>query len=200
MNIKPTFTQESTACPGVRFTLRVLNQITRAERDAGLIEARTKISDLVAQLQRLPDPDAEGRTILAAAAAEERELSADEQAKLSAIEAKPEIDSQRLARNMIDHRVGLIINQEIKPAYIRAALLSIEGFEMDGKLLAKPWDALIRSAPDELIDELYLAANLNSGLTSEQEKNSQSLSPSPAAEDGSKSSSTASSAANSTAT
>jgi hypothetical protein len=119
----------------------------------------------------------------------------EEQGQIRAIESKPETIGQRVARNKLDHRIGLIINRELKPAYIRASLVSIEGFEVENKPAAKPWDTLIRNAPDELIDELYLAANLNSGLTSEQEKNSQSPSPSPAAEDGGRSSTTASSAA-----
>jgi len=55
MNIKPTFTQESLACPGVRFTMRALNQITRAERDAELVEARTQIAELAGQIQRLSE-------------------------------------------------------------------------------------------------------------------------------------------------
>ncbi len=200
MNIKSTFTQDSKACPGVRFTMRVLNQITRAGRDAELVEARSQIAELAAQMQRLPDPDDEIRRIAAAARAEVRELTAEEQAQIRAIEAKPETSSQRVARNTVDHRIGLIINRELKPAYICASLISIEGFEVEGKLPAKPWDTLIRHAPDELIDELYIAANLNSGLTSEQEKNSQSPSPSPEAEDGGKSSTTASSAASAATT
>jgi hypothetical protein len=198
MNIKPTFTQESTTCPGVRFTMRVLNQITRADRDAGLIEARSSIAELAAEMHRLPDPDEPIRRIQAAMAAEAREASAEEQAQIQAIETKPETASQRMARNKLDHRIGLIMIREMKPAFIRASLVSIEGFEVEGKSPTKPWDALIRHAPDELIDELYFAASVNSGLTTDQGKNSQSPSPSPAAEDGG-ASSTIATAANSAA-
>ena len=152
-----------------------------------------------ARVARLPDPDEPIRRIEAAAKAEGREATPEEQKEIRAIESKSETIGQRVARNKLDHRIGLIINRELKPAYIRASLVSIEGFEVEGKPAAKPaakpWESLIHHAPDELIDELYLAANLNSGLTSEQEKNSQSPSPSPAAEDGGRSSTTASSAA-----
>jgi hypothetical protein len=175
--------------------LQERNQISRAERDAELVEARASIAEFAAQMQRLPDPDAEIRRIEAEAKAESREPTADEQAQIQAIEARPETVTQRVARNKLDHRIGLTINRDLKPAYIRASLISIDGFQVDDKPAAKPWDSLIRSAPDELIDELYLAANLNSGLTGEQEKNSQSPSPSPAVEDGGTSTTTASSAA-----
>ncbi|MDR3740836.1 MAG: hypothetical protein P4L40_17610, partial [Terracidiphilus sp.] len=63
-----------------------------------------------------------------------------------------------------------------------------------------PWESLLRYAPDELIDELYVAANLNSGLTTEQEKNSHSPSPSPAVEDGGTSNTTATSVASAATT
>ena len=200
MNIKPTFTQESQACPGVRFTMRVLNQITRAERDAELVEARSNIAELAAQMQRLPDPDEPIRRIDAAANSECREQTPEEQAQIQAIEARPETVSQRVARNKLDHRIGLTITRDLKPAYIRASLISIEGFEVEGKPAVKPWDTLIRNAPDELIDELYVVANLNSGLTTDQEKNLQSPSPSPEVEDGGTSNMTASSAANAATT
>jgi len=75
MNIKPTFTQDSKTSPGVRFTMRVLNQITRAERDAELVEARASIAELAAEMQRLPDPDEPIRRIEAAAKAEGREAT-----------------------------------------------------------------------------------------------------------------------------
>ncbi|MDR3718541.1 MAG: hypothetical protein P4K98_07040 [Bryobacteraceae bacterium] len=170
MNIKPTFTQDSQSCPGVRFTMRVLNQITRAERDAELVEARASTAELAAQMQRLPDPDEPIRRINAAAQAESRERTPEEQAQIQAIEAQPDTVTHRVARNKLDQRIGLTINRDLKPAYIRASLISIEGFEVDGQpAMAKPWESLLRSAPDELIDELYVAANLNSGLTTDQE-------------------------------
>lgn len=182
------YTRKSTE-EGLEQTFNTLD----AQRDAA--EARASIAELAAEMQRLPDPDEPIRRIEAAAKAEGREATPEEQTEIRAIESKPETIGQRVARNKLDHRIGLIINRELKPAYIRASLVSIEGFEVEGKPAAKPWDTLICNAPDELIDELYLAANLNSGLTSEQEKNSQSPSPSPAAEDGGRSSTTANSAA-----
>jgi hypothetical protein len=184
----------------VRFTMRVLNQITRAERDAELVEARSNIAELAALMQRLPDPDEPIRRIDAAAKAESRERTPEEQAQVRAIEARPETVTQRVARNKLDHRIGVIITRDLKPAYIRASLISVEGFEVDDKPAAKPWDLLIRCAPDELIDQLYLAANLNSDLTTDQEKNSQSPSPSPEVEDGGTNSTTANSAASAATT
>jgi len=146
-NVETQFTQDSQACPGARFTLRVLNQYQRSLRDCKIVEARARISEQAAQFAAVPDPDAEGAS------------------------PGPEAAAERVQRATIDHRAGLIINTEIKPAYIRASLLSIEGLLLGGKPPEAPWDDLIQLAPDGLIDEIYAAAVQNSGLTEEQEKN-----------------------------
>ena len=171
MNIESTFTQDSQARPGVRFTMRVLNQYQRALRDSRIIDARVQVSELSRQLHAIPDPDSEIDEICGSAKRGEREVSADEQARIDAITADPERFKARIERATLDHRIGLIINTELKPAYIRASLQSVDGLEIDGQAPKEPWDALIQKAPDELLDELYVAAQLNSGLTQAQEKN-----------------------------
>ena len=171
MNIRPAFTQNSQAYPGVRFTVRVLNQYQRALRDSKIIDARVQVSELSRQLHAVPDPDAEIDEICARAKKEDREVTADEQAQIDLITADSERFKTRIERATLDHRIGLIINTELKPAYIRASLQSVEGLEIDGQAPKEPWDVLIQTAPDELLDELYVAAQLNSGLTQAQEKN-----------------------------
>ena len=149
--VETQFTQDSKACPGVRFTLRVLNQYQRAIRDAKIVDARTRISELAAAYSSLPDPDAEG---------------APEGAEAARL---------RIERNTVDHRMGLIITTELKPAYIRASLISVEGLRLNPEpsviVVGDPWGGLIANAPDELLDEIYAAAVQNSGLSGEQEKN-----------------------------
>jgi hypothetical protein len=171
MNIETTFTQDSQACPGVRFTMRVLNQYQRSLRDAKLIDARVHVSELSAQLGRVADPDAEILEIRARAKAENRELTDAEATRVDQIAADPAAAAPRIERAVIDHRIALIMNSELKPGYIRASLLAIDGLKIDGEAPKEPWDAVIQKAPDGLLDELYLAAHLNSGLTQAQEKN-----------------------------
>lgn len=148
--VETQFTQDSKACPGVRFTMRVLNQYQRAIRDSKIVDARTRISELSAKYSALPDPDGDPT------------MPSAEAARL------------RIERNTIDHRLGLVITTELKPAYIRASLVGIEGLHLNPEPVtttADPWGGLIGNAPDELLDEIYTAAVQNSGLSGEQEKN-----------------------------
>ena len=178
MKFSSTFTQESASCPGVKFTMRVLNQMARAARDAELVEARTEIATLFAQMNAIPDPELEVAEMEAAAKAQERELEAAETEHIAALRADPENTRNRIARARLDHRIGLIINSVVKPAYIRASLARVTGLEIDGgaaldqgEISAPPWDRLLADGPDALIEELYAAAVMNSGLTEATEKN-----------------------------
>jgi hypothetical protein len=80
MNIESTFAQGSQARPGVRFTMRVLNQYQRAPRDSKIIDARVQVSEFSRQLHAILDPDAEIDEIRVRAKKEEREVTADERA------------------------------------------------------------------------------------------------------------------------
>ena len=171
LNIETTFTQDSQACPGVRFTMSVLNQYQRALRDSKLVDARVRMSELAAKLLALPDPDADAGAIRARCKTEDRQATPEEQATLDKNAIDPDVALRRIERHALDHRVGLLINTELKPAYVRASLLSVEGLQVSGQDPKAPWDSLIEHAPDGLIDELYVAASLNSGLTEAQEKN-----------------------------
>lgn len=102
--------------------------------------------------------------------------------QMSAIPSDATEDADRLRRASLDHECGLLIDMHLKPAYIRAGLLSIEGLEIDGKPATA--DSLIERGNDELdplIDEIYLACATESGLSEEQKKDSPSPEPSSAA-------------------
>lgn len=132
-------TQESAACPGVRFTVRRLNDIQRARRNLKLIEARAHLTELSARFEDAGNGGAD--------------LVSPEQMRA-------------------DHEIGLAINIDMKPAYIRAGLISIEGLEIDGA--AATVDTLIEFGPTDLVNEVYGACALASGLTADQSKNSPS--------------------------
>jgi len=153
-SIKSRTVVESTNCPGVTFTVRRLNKIQRSARDLPVMEARMRYTEI-----------------------------SERYFELKAIpEQTPELE--REAR-MIDYEAGLIINQHLKPASVKAALVSISGMEIDGKPVTAE-SLLADGSPDAdaLIDEIYAACEIASGLTGVQQKNSQSPSTSPEPGDG----------------
>jgi len=137
MELKPRVTHESTAVPGVRYTVRTLNQIQRAKRDLEVFPHRAKIAELMAEMGRIP-----------------------------------ENDENFTKRARLDMEIGLLINQHMKPAYLRAGLVSIEGVTIDGREASVA--DVIDYGDDALVDEIYAACAVASGITVEQQKNLQS--------------------------
>jgi hypothetical protein len=72
----------------------------------------------------------------------------------------------------LDAEIGVITSANLKPMYIRAGLVSIEGVQYGGKPATT--DLLIENGPDELVDEIWLAINAHAKLTMEQQGNSPS--------------------------
>jgi hypothetical protein len=124
----------SQSCEGVKFTVRVLNKIQRAQRDLELIPHQAETTRIFERMKAIEDP-------------------------------------KSIEYLELDARYGVLINLHFKPAYIRAGLISVEGFE--GIETAAD---LIDRGPDSLIDEVYEKCYLASGLTTEQQKNSSSAS------------------------
>jgi len=148
MHLDSRKTHESKAIPGCKFVTRRLNSIQRARRDAGIAEHRREYTRLTTELSALV------RRLIGDGTPEER------QAKLAALHS-----DKALEMNALDDGARLILDEHIRPAVIRAALVSIEG--ADGITLENLFD----EAPDELIDEIDAACNESSGLTAEQQKN-----------------------------
>ena len=147
MNFEPTQTIESAARPGVTFVVRRLNKIQRAQRDAKLIDARARIAATYERMRPMFNDDST---------------------------VKPE----RLEEfQKLDNEVGMAMVTDLYPAYLRAGLLSISGYEIAGK--PATIESLLSDGEDALLDEIYAACVANGGLTAEQEKNSQSPSTSP---------------------
>ena len=96
----------------------------------------------------------------------------------------------------LDYEVGLIANNDLKPASITASLVSIAGLEIDG-LPATVQTLIENGGPDTdaLMDEIYLACEEASSLSGADAKNSQSPSTLPVATDGETSATTAEHAA-----
>jgi len=137
MNLETKVTHESKALPGVTFIIRRMNQIQRARRDAKIIDARVRISELTDQLKGIPE---DGTA------------------------------TEKLQRAKLDAQIGIEIVTAIKPAYVRAGLVSVDGLTIDSQPV-KPED-LIESGQDDLLDEVYEACVGASGLSADQSKNS----------------------------
>ncbi len=181
MILTSTKTFNSATFPEVSFTVRVLNRIERARRDAGIAAHRAEFSRLErerAALLRSLIPGADFESSSGAVAANERVM------------ALPLADKERLFA--LKEEADIVHSAQIVPAEIRAALISITGLECDG--VPATVESVIASAPDELIIEIHAACVSASGLTAEQEKNLQSLGSSAKQEDGTIESSTVPSA------
>jgi len=155
MQLTTRKTIDSAAIPGVRFTVRRLGKTQRAARDLQTMEQRRKCAALAREWRALlPAMAEDGVTFL-----------------------KPEDDTaaNRDARARIDEEYGLLMDSAIKPASIRAALVSIENLAVDGKLVTTAKDFLDADAPalDDLGDEIFRACEEASGLTDEERKNLQ---------------------------
>jgi len=135
MKLRSKITHESKTVEGVRFTVRVLNQIRKAVREEGLVQVRAQI-----------------------------------RAKHDAIRNAGD-DVNQIAT--LADEAAILASKHVTPAYLRAGLISIEGLEIDDKPITTVEDVL-EFAPDELLDEILTACNDASGLSEEQQKNSQS--------------------------
>ena len=163
MNLTGNITHDSEALPGVRFTVKRLNYISRSERDLALLDDRSKLTAIMRRMEALViDGDL--------------------------AEAKP-IKGKEDEYTRLNAEYALLHQTRIVPAYVRAGFISIEGLDIDGK----PATAadILDHAPDEFLDEVFAACVSASGLTEAQRKNSLSPGSSDAPEAGLQSNTTA---------
>lgn len=148
LSIEPIVSQESTVTPGVTFKVRSLSKIERAKREFPLMDARFQIADLANEWLAIKPPEDGEEDIRTA-------------------------KDVRRAR-FIDVQYQLLMDSVIKPAVLRAGVVSIHGLKIDGK--AAGIDSLIAggNALDDLIEEIFEACQEASGLTEQQRKNSES--------------------------
>lgn len=148
MHLKTKTTVQSQAFPGVSFTVRTLNSVQRARRDAAIAEHRREHTRLTTELGALVAQHVGTGT------EEERT------AKLAALDPGVSLQMESLYEE-----ARLIYDQHIAPAMVRAALVSIEGVE------GLTVETLFDEAPDELLEEISKACQDASGLSAEKQKN-----------------------------
>jgi hypothetical protein len=156
----------SVVAPGIVYTIRRLSKKRRAERDLALAVHNIRLSEL-------------------------NELARDERAPYADRLAK-EVDPVNWPDYIpVDVRTKLtdygeessnITEIYIKPATIRAGLISIEGLEYDGQKATA--DLLIENGPDEVAQELYAFILIHQGLSVKEQGNSSSSSDSVGPVDG----------------
>ncbi len=161
MDLSPLQQHDSEALAGVKFSVRLLNYISRCQRDLGILEDRARMAGILSRMRDL----CEGGEI-----------------------GKPRAGSENDYRRL-DAEYSILHQTRIVPAYIRAGLVSIEGLTVEGA--AADTEAILRAAPDALLDEIFAACVAASDLTEEQRKNWQSPGTSAAPEAGQASSTTA---------
>lgn len=153
MQLTSKVTIESKAIPGVKFTVRRLDSSQRAARDLTTMAARRKTREL-SQAWRALLP----------------ELLADGKTYKNPADDTPELKAQR---EPFDEEFALVTDSVLKPASVRAALVSITDLSIDDKLITSAKDFLDARGPatDGLFNEIYQACEEASGLTDEERKN-----------------------------
>ena len=158
LNFDPTVTVRSESLADVSFTVRRLSVIERSRVDLQILEQQMRAAELQEE-------------VLAIQAEYPLPSNGDKR------DIPPEVRTRELK---LDFELGCLISGYLKPAYIRAGLVSIEGLQHGGRPATA--ETLLASGPDLLINEVWLALNQHARLTGEQEKNSSSPSTSPAAD------------------
>ena len=152
--LRKTATFQSEKYPQISFTLRVLNHIQRARRDANVAEELAQYREKIRRSARLYNEVIAG---------------VDESGRAAALEANSNADE--IAR--LNDEANRIYLSVIVPNALRACYVSIDGIGLvDGQELTV--EALLDSAPEDLLEEMVNRCEATSGLTEDQQKNSES--------------------------
>ena len=156
MNLKVRTRHQSKVDDSVFFTIRTLNQIQRARRDAKNLEGRQKYTEAVSARSSLVD-DVVPRAM------------SDEGERIKTWNEKATPDQIRRL-DMLADQEGILLASIIMPMVLSAALVGIEGLIIEAKQILTVED-FIDNAPDKLIQDAYDFCVKASGLTDEQQKN-----------------------------
>lgn len=164
INLESKTTFESKAFPGIKFTIRKYTEGVRHELRRLTAGNGRELNEAGAEMARLRDE------------------------YVAAIEADPAAKPTPEFLEAIS-RVDDIRSCQIEPAYVRAAFVSVDGVQIDGRPLTA--NDVIQSAPRELYTELYTFIADEYGLTEREKGESEPPSICGAAEGGSDQSSNA---------
>lgn len=156
-NFQTTITRESVACPGVRFRVRVLTEGMRRQLRRELAASHARQSEIAAERADFVEQTAK-RLGKAADAVMLADLGRVEQVRYTQFNAQ----------------LDVIADTEERPAYFRAAFVSVDGLTIDGaqpeNVLDNAPPALVKEITDLILAEAILSpearANLESPTTS----------------------------------
>ena len=182
-SLKSVETVDSVLFPGVRYKVRTLNVIARAKRDAKIADHRLEYSRLSNEQRTLTEKLlGEGSTPFIAALRKELEkldLPQDHPVTVgltkycSEEELRAKFDSLSAADQAkieaVQQAHTHIYQQHILPSTISAALVSVEGFDIDGTPATV--EQILATAPDDMLSEIYQACANASGLVETDQKN-----------------------------
>ena len=159
IDFQPTVTVPSDSLPGVSCTVRRMSCVARATRDLTVAEEQLRVAELRERItiEKRDWPDI-------------KETAEDGTVMFSPNPGMPLDVTVRIAR--YDREMGALIDGFLKPATIRAGLVSIEGLTYAGETPTA--ELLLANGPDSLIDEIWTAILLNAALTQEKKETSPS--------------------------
>jgi hypothetical protein len=164
LNFDTEVTVPSVAVPDVQFTVRRLSRVERAKRDLTIAEYQVRHDEIDRTAAKLLEPFHDQIKEWA-----KQYRDGEEQ-------TDPDFLPTDLAHQVrtLRHEQAALMDAYIRPATIRAGLVSIEGLCYRGKPATA--ELLIANGPDELIDEVFNAIAVHARLSVPQVKNSESLS------------------------
>jgi hypothetical protein len=186
MNITSELQETSKLYPDISYRIRRLNMLQRADIDMQTLALRQRQREIQLDYPAFTDRERELRDQLALAYRKLRALPADEagpaiteieEITQATREAAPEGAEKR--RALLDMEFELVAVQ-LKPYFIRAALVSVDGLTIDDKPV--PLAGFVEASPPELADEVYQSIEAHMRLSGDQAKNSPSPSTSGAVE------------------
>ena len=186
MNITSELQETSKLYPEVSFRIRRLNMLQRADIDMQTLALRQRQREIQLDYPAFTEQERDLGDRLALAYRKLNALPANEAAPtVQEIEdiaqarraAAPEGAEKK--RALLDMEFELVA-QQLKPYFLRAALVSIDGLTVDGKPVTPA--TFVEASPPELADEVHQAIEAHMRLSADQAKNSPSPSTSGAVE------------------
>ena len=161
MDFKTQVEIESKVVEGARFVVRVLNRRQALELEFGIVDARAAMADIQEQTNLLCGDD----------------ISIVDGKEVRTWRINPGSEREYRRLNM---QWEMLLRSTVSPAYIRAGLISFEGYTMNGGKTPTV-DELIERGLDRFLDEITGACVEHSCMSEEQQKNLPSPTTSPQA-------------------
>jgi len=177
---------DSKAFPGVRYKIRTLNVIQRAQRDAEIAQHRLEYSRLSAEqntlFRKLVGTESTPFVRDLKAAVKQLDLAPDHPVTLGLAQWCERQDLETKLERLSATDAALlaaaqqaqeaVYQEHIIPAAIRGALLEVDGLTIDGLEGRQPTvDELLAAAPDEMLAEIKEACENATCLVEEAAKN-----------------------------